>query len=186
MKLIFVLALSFGIYAAAQSNGDSADEISMQNIINAIETLFKAAKRPEEKFVLNVFSTSIDKNCMLQKYKTKNLVSKIPTKETIGTGQNVSLEVLLTDIAVICSTKTDAFLESTFNVLMSFQVLLKSFIEDSEYREYTNILTCANSYAVENNILDPSVYDFNESVLEVYQETCDDFIEEKNRFVAEA
>lgn len=188
MKLAFLFVLFIGVNGAPPSSGASSlvvsDETALTNIIETIEAVGKLMRRTEEKFLFNIVSKAADENCMLNKYKTKNLTSHIPTGELVKTGMNQSTEVMFFNIGLICSTKTDSVLKTIFDVAMSLHSLLKSVIEDSKYHEYVHILHCANNHAVETNILNTSIYNFDHNVKENFEEFCDDFVEEKNLLVS--
>lgn len=183
MKCVVLFTLFIGICGSQQYDRDYTpkfnDEAGIQKISETIERIGKNANSMEEKIPFHFFRDSVDKTCMLNKYKDRNITDKLMSDSFVNDG---ATQFIFYDTAIICSTHADALAESAFNVIMSPHILVQALINDSKYSKYTDMLTCANGYAVENNILDASVYDINHQVLEKNQEACDDLLEEKNQF----
>jgi hypothetical protein len=119
-----------------------------------------------EQILERLFYPTFDRMCILDRYKEKNIIERISS------------------VAFTCSSKTDLLLETLFDVVMSLHPLIKAYIDDSQYDKYLQMLICANSHAIDMNILDPSVYDFKHEVSAENQDECNDLIDLKNEWIS--
>ena len=133
--------------------------------------LQKLADRSIVKFI-SIVSKSLDKSCMVNYYKKYNLVEKIPIANSPPREDDVVNYFIFLETAALCSTKTNAILEFSFENLMSYHTLLKAFINDPELVDLSDFLHCANKYAVTNGITIPHQYELNFTLKKETEEEC--------------
>lgn len=160
---------------------DSDDEIRAK-ISRNLESI-SSALLMDGSFGANIFAAimqSVDKQCMLDEYKKLNIVDKIPatpeSHQSRSTSNDPSKNALktaiFTGIGFMCSSKRDAILEFTFDMILAFRPLTSGFINETNLQQYHDILICANNYAVVNGIVDPAKYEIEYELTEQNQVEC--------------
>jgi hypothetical protein len=175
MKTIVVLVLiASGI---SSSVSEISDEAFMKRLNDVLEFFFYLDLKIA--ITQHLLYPSFDRQCILDKYKEKNMTERIPSDRSEADG------VMFWSVAFTCSSKLDILLETAFDMLMSHHPLIKAFFADPAYDKYLQLLICANSHAVDSNILDSSVYDFKHEVSPQNQDECNDLIDRKNEWISE-
>jgi hypothetical protein len=82
-----------------------------------------------------------------------------------------------------CSSLANVILEFAFENLMTFNILINAFIDEPLLKNYSNILTCANKYAVDNNnFLSETVHGYNLKLADENDEKCKEMTETAKEF----
>lgn len=128
---------------------------------------------------------SVDKQCMLDEYKKLNIVDKIPKAPEIhiggattaaatsdDTSKHALQMIIFGAIGFMCSSKRDAILEFSFDLVLAFRPLTSGFINATNLAKYHDMLICANNYAVVNGIVDPAKYEIEYELTELNQVEC--------------
>lgn len=131
------------------------EESIAKDVIYILEDLTKSIDVPLIGPLINFIAKSIDPKCVLKSYDNHNMVHLLPSNVKNATHQKSSLLLM---VSASCSSKLDVFSEWQFGLVMSTKYLLKAFQESTEF---TDMLTCANKYAVENKIINPKRFKFN-------------------------
>lgn len=152
-----------GTQCAPQGESDHSEISAISSDDNILDGINKILTRTRgnlennfEKTIYNVIVKSLDKQCMVDQYKLFNLIDAVPNEENIRGIKSGKTIAVFFDIVTLCSSKTDVLLEYAFKNLMTHQILLKAFIDDPALKEFSTMLKCANKYAVDRKILDPS------------------------------
>lgn len=162
---------------SVSSSLTTADEIAKEKLNNIYEEVHYNIEKQSEslRMVGSVLLHSVDKTCVLNHYKNHGLIKKIPN---LKTSELTHADVLiLVGFAKACSSKTEYFIEFLFEAFMSTHYLLEVFIHEPEFKEYSDMLVCANNYAVTNKYLDPEVYKINYTMPDRAEEDCKTTIE---------
>jgi hypothetical protein len=182
----------------ASGIGSSLSEISEESFINVLNDL-KTAEGPDDlgSQILHIFiKPSFDSKCVYDRCNERNITERIFEELNIATSKQKSngeripsdndeaADFVMLSILFTCSSKLDVLLETVFDIAMSFNPLVKAFIDDSSYDEYLQMLNCANSHAVDSNILDSSAYDFKHEVPPQNQDECNEWIDLKNEWIS--
>lgn len=188
MKLLIIsFALVIGVFSAPHSSETNEfvteDDIGMKVISKALKNLNSLAA---DNDIAAAVVKSIDKQCMLNKYKKHNLSDGL-TEEVLDIS-NISEEtpvdpfIVFANIALTCSSKLHALLGFVFDNLFSYSGLLDAFREDEPFKEFIDDLVCYNNFAVQSNILDPAIYShLNYNLTNQTQEECDETIIESRK-----
>lgn len=192
MKLLIIsFALVIGVFSAPHSSETNEfvteADIGMKVITRALKNLNSLAADNE---IAAAVVKSIDKQCMLNKYKKHNLADRL-TEEALDIS-NISEEtpvdplIVFANIALTCSNKLNALLGFVFDNLFSYSGLLDAFREDEPFKEFIDDLACYNNFAVQSNILDPVIYShLNYNLTNQTQEECDEIISESRTSVVD-
>jgi hypothetical protein len=186
--LFYLLAVMAVVFSAPSSEETDdmnvivnlSDNDFMQRITENIEMARGKARQGSGKAFVSILANSLDKKCMLNQYLKHNITDMIPRKDMMqveGFERELS-QIVFMDAAVMCSSKLYALLDYTFENLMTHRILVEAFIEDPEMKEYKEMLTCANNYAVKNGIMDPQVYDLKHELTSEMDELCEDYVEQ--------
>jgi hypothetical protein len=165
LLVIVVSACFIGIESApASEDEDSHAKVVIANRIESYKKTFKS-----NKFAMSLIK-SVDKECVLEHYKTNLLLEKyLITSEPQNLPSSVSADSLeltqLTDstvvfanIALMCSNKLNAVLGFGFDLLFSFSNLVEAFKDEDFVKDTFNDLDCFYKYAVDNKFLDLEIY----------------------------
>lgn len=185
LKVVLMMSLVASVYCKPQSiiqDGESTTEevaiSKLDDILDQAPTLLiKEDSNRLIKILVPIFINSVNKTCLLNKYRSFGLFDEIlvidrnqPSKFSSSKAQTLIV------FAVICSSKIDSLYEFGFELLMSTHVLFEAFINEPEMKEYADMLTCANSYAVQNNLLDPKVFKFNYKMNDENEISCNQMV----------
>lgn len=136
----------------------------------------------KERYFVEAHANKVDPECMFNKYKQYNLQAKIPEniKVTADLIEIHDVDMLIfSDIVILCSLNNQPILEYTFEYLMTYQVLLKSYYRDSEYPTYD--LFCFAEYANENGFFKGLNDKFITKLTKNEDMNCEDYITEPNK-----
>lgn len=134
-----------------------------------------------DKIIASVIRT-IDAQCVVDAYKNHDMVQRFPFSPIKNNSEPRLLAFVVS--CVMCSKKADAFNEFQFEIIQSFRVLYRAFIaDDPEYEEFNDMLTCANKYAVEINILDPKLFKFSFEVKPEKMSQCSEWTEQAQAYL---
>lgn len=137
-----------------------SDEKAMQkleNIFNNPQLIPKGVDRNYD-FIPKVFFMSIDKKCVINKYKSHNLFNKISKLNLKTSDWALPDQWSFMSITLSCSNLYDAFVEFAFENTMTFNILWRALKNYPPMEEFTDMVTCANSYAVKNNFWNLDAY----------------------------
>lgn len=200
-SVIILIAFAVGVKSAPQTETEIVDkapitdEFAMELINGAFEKLEQYAPTDDQmdlksKLISSLVLKKIDKDCILSEFKKHNFVQQIPSARQNLTNPHVKNEAMSEFVfmffAGMCYKKLDVFLDFTFANLMTFNILLKAFIDEPEFKTNADNLRCASSYAVSHDILDPKVYNFNFEVSEDSKEECENSKVETRKSIDEA
>lgn len=153
---------------------ENSNDITRNGIEIADET-----KSPRLR-LQSVIANSLDKKCMLRKYKQHNLVDLIPT-DNLTPEEHIEKSLIsgiaFVDIALSCSNKTDPILKFIFENLMTYQTLLSAFINEPELEEFSDMLKCATKFVVDKRILNLNAYPFKYQMSAEKEEKCTEYEE---------
>jgi hypothetical protein len=157
----------------------NSDEDALKKIDELIQ-VYKATIPSSDYFsyaIATIIMKSLDKNCMLDEYKTLGIENRLPKfpppgHTSIDFDKNIMRMMIFSGIGFLCSTKRNAILEFSFDSMATFQPLVKAFINETELKNYNDMLVCANNYAVQNEIIDPNLYNIQYELTEDNQEQC--------------
>lgn len=144
------------------------EEIVMNNMTKVLNQLVRDMDVP----FFDDFMKSVDKRCMLNEYKKRSLFNQLLNKNAFNGKMAVVANAALFNTAAMCSNKTDAILTFMFENLMTFELLVRAFVDDPTYKEYADIVTCANSYAFEKRIINPRANNINHTLREGTVKIC--------------
>ena len=162
-----------------------------QKISELVDNLSNLKSGGMEKMMLTMLANSLDKNCMLAQYRKFGLLGMLTNNTNeIDDGENsnemfknqetrVEEEVeklVLNSVFAMCSNKNYVILEFIIENWWTHKILLNAFINEPEMKEYKNMLTCANNYAVKNGIIDPKFYQIKHELSEDIDEQCDEWV----------
>lgn len=180
MRIVFlVLVLAVYINAAPTEHFESEEEeakVVIDELINAFEEDSRVSDNP----FASAFIKSIDKDCILNKYKEHKILHLITleglkkVKLTKTGGKHVLLNV-----AAVCTKKSRPLLGFVFENFFSFNDLIGAFRNDEPFKTYLDELSCYNNYAVRHNYIDAATYpNFEHSLTEKTEGECDEKIKE--------
>jgi hypothetical protein len=175
--LILVLAL-FAVGAFADDDRIPTEEVALENISKVFEGFQRRLRRDEEKLIGKIAINSIDKSCMVQKYKEGNLLKYVGDEyfdEDSLEGDDAMGAFL--GIALQCSNKVDVLAKFVFENYMTFHILFKPLIDEPAIENYTSYVWCVNKYAVDNHFMEDTVYDQKVRLAHDDDELCDEFME---------
>lgn len=150
MRSFLVLLVASSICAsnaAYQNNSDDSDlDFEFENSIDEtlvyhVDELFETFRQSIDDANLTTIMNSVDKQCMLNEYGKYNFSAEI--FDGIDMSREITDVVAIAaffDTAAKCSKE---FLAVTFETLMREQVLVKSFIDDHELKDYVEMLSRA-------------------------------------------
>lgn len=178
LSIVLQFCLVIGAQCAPQphSNGSSSisvvDEISNQKISNIYEFAQQSIQRQQEpaRSLSSVLLRSIDKACVLNHYKNHGLVDKIPDFKNSKFSE-IDL-LILSGFAKACSSKIENMLSFVFEAFMSAHFLLEIYLHEPEFKEFNEMLMCANNYAFNNKYLDSEVYMINHTLPAENETSC--------------
>lgn len=161
-----------------------SDEEALKNIEDSIQVLAASTQASSDYFtnaIVSILMKSFDRKCMLDEYKTLGIVNRLPqcpggdgTKNSMSVDfdKNFMRMIIFSGIGFLCSSKRNPILEFSFDSMATFQPLVKGFINETELKNYNDMLICANNYAVQNGIIDPKSYDIQYELTDDNQEKC--------------
>jgi replicative DNA helicase len=151
-----------------QAKDDDAAKAKISKIFIEFQAIV-SLQRPPMKYFESAFLRSVNETCILDHYKKHGIVDRIPD---IKFPKKVSDIAILILFAKSCSPKTDLLIDFAFEVFMSYRFVVQAFIHEPEFKEYADMLLCANHYAVNNKYLDPEVYKINHPLPESAEANC--------------
>lgn len=190
MNLLLGFLLAFlAVVGCALQNGtetvaSEGDEDWMRAIDRSFEVLFRSQKPDAmSRMGLNnrffeIFTPTIDKTCILTELKKRNLVEKLSKGKLNALDDRNMADWLFIVIAIQCSSKFDDLLEHTFENTMTYSILWRAFKDEPQFGIYSDMMICANSYAIKNRIWDVTDGEINYEVSEEKRATCDNHIRE--------
>lgn len=116
---------------------------------------------------------SIDTQCVFDFYETNNMTGQLPLSPLHENIPPTLMKFVLA--SMLCSSKLRAIEDFQFELMMSFRLLVRAFIDDPEFELVSDMLTCANKYGVDNKYLDPKAYKFNYEVEPGKLSLCNDW-----------
>lgn len=184
---LFILLLIVAVIACApdtENEKEIGEEIGMidDEAMKNIESIFNVlhlnleGKARKYDFIPKVFLLSIDKKCVMNKYKSHKLFNKISKKNLKMSDWRVMEQWSFIAITLSCSSLYDAFVEYAFENTMTHNILWGALKNCSQLEEYTDMMTCANSYAVKNKIWNLDAYKIDYEVDEAKRIICDENI----------
>lgn len=189
MGQFFVIAICLASIISSLAAPTTDEFVSEDDIAKAaIDKLIKyIGKLASEQELVVAMLRSVDQTCVLEKYKkynrTKDLLEEDFEVETI-TESAIDPALIFTNIALSCSNKLNSLLGFVFDSTFAYSSLLDAFREDEPFKEYLDLLSCANHYAVEHKWIDPTIYPhFNYQLVNKTQEECDAKIQETKETV---
>lgn len=194
-KLLLTLITVFCVHCAPQSdNNENNVVVSHRSEISrkGVEVI----KKFSFDFLINVYESTVDPNCTGDKYESFGLLERFSfdnlnrkseqdsnqhpnsssNDEAKLIGDRILSELSFASIAMMCCTKLDAILEYTFELLMSQGILMRNFINETEFESLADIVTCANKYATDHKIF--SDEETKNLTFPVDQESCNAQIDE--------
>lgn len=185
---LFILLAIVAVISYAEDSEDirMSDEEAMKNIESIFNVMHLNLEGKARKFdfIPKMFLLSIDKKCVMNKYKSHNLFDKISKKNLKMSGWEIQEQWSFFAVTFSCSSMYDALIEYTFENTMTHNILWRALKNDSQLEKYTDIVTCANSYAVENNIWDLDAYKIDYEIGETKRMVCDNNIMEAVETIA--
>ena len=173
-EVVLVLTLFLHVHAASDENSLTQDDdarLIFNNITEHIGSM--ASKKPFSWPIVK----SMDHECMLNKYKEHNFMSKMLTEDVLDCDDVDSKLVLLT-IGTSCSSKFHALLGFIFDSAFALADLINAFRDDEPFKGYLDNLICFNNYAVRSKWIDTNVYnDFEYNLINKTEEECDQKIQ---------
>jgi hypothetical protein len=183
MKLyIFLFCLTVTGILSAPSSDELETNLTETKISDFIDFLKNETRRGDKKTLFLTLINSVDKKCMLMQYQNFGLLEKIP--ESPYERLDDFKMIVAADIAAMCSSKGYDILDFFFENIWTHKILLKAFINEPEMKKYKDMMTCANNYAVNNNIIDPTMYPIKHEVNEELMDKCDEFVTIANEHVS--
>jgi hypothetical protein len=154
------------------------ERIEETKISEAIEKLLDIEHKGFLEQIETSLWKSVDAKCASETYERFNLSSFFPSLEDFDDGNDdTSMRIFVfIDIAILCCRKVEKLLDLAFESLMTLKALIDVFIDDPEMREYKDLLTCANNYAVTNGIIDGGKYQLNCTLIQEAKEACDNLV----------
>lgn len=151
-----------------------SDETALTQIDKAIKHLLKSFGLSKEEIFMSIFLQSANQTCMRDEYKSHNsynLLDNIDEEENSGgsnssnskTNSETEVQVIqvFINILILCSPKTDPLLKFVFENFMTFNIFFKAFGNEFLMEEPgLNELACINKYAVDNKMVNETVYDY--------------------------
>jgi hypothetical protein len=175
--LILVLAL-FAIGAIADDGPIPTEEVALENINKIFELLQGRLRRDEEKLIAKIMVNSIDKSCMLKKYKEGNWLKYVGDEYFDGYSlEGDDAHGAFFGIALQCSNKVDVLAKFVFDNYMTFHILFKPLMDEPALKNYTSYVWCVNKYAVDNHFMQDTVYGQKVKLAYDDDELCDEFME---------
>jgi replicative DNA helicase len=150
------------------AGGDEAAKAKISKAFMEAQVIISMQK-PPMKYFESSFLRSVNQNCILEHYKKHGIVDRIPDITAPKKASDIAILVLFTKS---CSPKTDLLIEFAFEVFMSYRFIVEAFVHEPEFKEYADMLLCANNYAVNNKYLDPEVYKINHTLPESAEAGC--------------
>lgn len=199
MKLLIIL-LSFMFFivafAAPKSSDESEfvteDDLAKKSIEKVLGDLLLLSS---DNDIAKALVKSIDRECMLKKYKSHSLLEDMLTGEDPidlssfpGEDKSIDSVIVFANIALTCSNKLNALLGFLFDNLFSYSGLLDAFREDEPIKGFIDELNCYNNYAVRHEYLDPTAYShLNYKLVNGTEAECDaSLAESKDALVSAA
>jgi hypothetical protein len=168
-----VLIVLFSIFA--QSFGEKIEHTKISELIEKLSDI--EHKGFQEKIETSLWK-SVDTKCASDTYERFNLSNFFPSHEVFDDSSNeASMKIFVfTDIAILCCRKVEKLLDLAFESLMTTKALFDIFIDDPELQDYKDMLTCANNYAITNEIIDGEKYKLNYTLDEKAKENCNNLV----------
>lgn len=172
--LIFLLAFAASITCAPQATSEasadikSSDEVAFEDIESMFASFgeykapFTLTINKKQHFLSDKILPSIDRQCMLTEYKKHDYVDKIDMQKLKPYSDRMMAKWTFIAVAAPCSSKFSPLMEFVFENAMTLNIIWKTFKDDEEFSPFNEALTCANSYAVKNNYLDPEEFAFRQ------------------------
>lgn len=182
MKFSLLFFATFIVVAHSAPQTDIEESLSdhEEAVLVLVDNFFQNVQESlRSNPIVSVIAKSFDTNCMIKEFKKHHSIDYIYN----GAGARDSA-VLISTTAALCSSKLDVHVDYIFDTLMIHHALLTTYFEDPEFKEYSEWLTCANNYAVEHKILDPTVYNFTYKLEGLQEEICMELVEQVNMFEA--
>lgn len=183
-SLAFLAAVGCALQNGTEIVASEGDEDTMQVIERSFGVLFRS-QTPDvvrrmglNNLFFEIFTPTIDKTCILTELKKRNLVEKLSKDELNALDDRNIADWLFIVIAIQCSRKFDDLLEHTFENTMTYSILWRAFKDEPQFEKYSDMMICANSYAINNRIWDVTDGEINYEVSEEKRTTCDDHIRE--------
>lgn len=178
-NFIFIVNLVVA-YCAPSDHGSAiisdSDNIAIQKIskiFSELQSLIDMHSGPSKLFE-SVLLRSVNQTCLLDRYKKHGMVQKIP--DLAAPKKPLDIMVLII-FAKTCSSKTDYLIQYLFEAFMSYRFVLEAFIHEPEFKEFAEMMLCANIYAVNNKYIDPNVYKINNTLPANQEESCKIMVE---------
>lgn len=135
---------------------------------------------PKVGELYKIFERSIDTDCAAEKVKKYELdddlaeiLSSDVTEHTDK--QEKELAYIYGKTLQLCSSKSRPISDTIFDVIMSFGHIVRAFKDEPELAEIITFLKCANNYAVEKKLIDPSGYQLSYKYTdETEKQACDE------------
>lgn len=187
LGVLLSLAFFVGAFAAPQATISdneivAQDETSKQTIEKMFAHILDLSSDNE---IAKAFIKSIDRDCMLRKYKQHKFIEDLLTEEAIDLvgiqteSKSIDSALVFINIALTCSNKLNALLGFVFDNTISYSSLLDAFREDEPIKGFIDDLTCYNNYAVRKEYLNPAAYShLNYKLVNETEQECDDSIKE--------
>jgi hypothetical protein len=161
MKFFLLFVAFFAVGAIADDAYFVSEDEAMKlydEVFVTMQALIGGGDKFKSNF-MNFFIGTVDKHCMYNKYKEANLFKFISNEYiTEHEGDKKMCQLVWLCVSYYCSSKANAFDEFAFENLMTYHTLYKSLVKEPAFRNYTQYVSFANKYAIDNHYFEDTIY----------------------------
>lgn len=161
MKILIFALIALAAYVSCTPLTDDEALAEIGIFLNELEII----KNDFGKKFQPIFTSNVDKICVLNKLKKFNNVDEI-----LRTWKNEEdqefYKTMLVLFSAQCFKNFEAILDFVFENRLTYNLLYQAFIDDPMFKEYADKIPCFNDYAVRQKFVDPEAYSYNINIVD--------------------